>query len=190
MFKGRRGGDCCAPVAADPIAAPCCPEPAPTCGGRGSKGLFTHLRSKHAARKAAKAARKANRCCAPDPCAQPCCAPAPAPEPCCAPAPEPCCAPAPAAAPCCGAAPVAMAAPAYSMAPAAAPCCGAGDVVYGDSMPTEAYSDGGAGSAYNEAGEQIVPGSTSVINDGAAGAGEPSPAVPNAPVAVPETDGI
>lgn len=94
-----------------PAPAPvveCCPPVEKSCGG----GLFAKLRAKLAAHKAS--------CCAPEPV---CCEPAPA--PCCEPAPAPCCEPAPA--PCCGS------------APAPAPCCGgSGEVVYGETIISEA----------------------------------------------------
>lgn len=68
---------------------------------------------------------------------------------------------------------------------AAAPCCGSGEVVYGDAggaaysegvptdaMPMDAYGGGATGESYilNEAGEQIVPGSVQVTNDGSSAA--------------------
>ena len=82
---------------------------------------------------------------------------------------------------------------------AASTCCG-GDVVYGEPMaaeaspammegvPTEAAAPSGA-IMVNNAGEEIVPGSVQVINDGSEAAESASDAI-QAVDAAPAVDGI
>jgi hypothetical protein len=52
--------------------------------------------------------------------------------------------------------------------PVSAPCCGSGEIVGGGVVYEGSPSDFGAGGAMmvNEAGEQIVPGSVQIVDDG------------------------
>ena len=84
-----------------------------------------------------------------------------------------------------------MAAPApvvMEAMPVSAPCCGSGEIVDGGIVYEGSPSDFGTGGAImvNEAGEQIVPGSVQIVDDGSSAAAVETAEAP-AEVA---TDGI